>query len=222
MGDGGTLRERLATVWPLFGLRIRTERLELRLPTDDDILALIEVARAGIHPPEEMPFGIAWTDPPSPAFEHGFVQHHWLRRGTWRPDAWFLNLMVVHDGRPIGSQSVQGVDFAIYHTVDSGSWLGAAYQGQGLGRDMRAAVLGFAFDGLGAQAATSSAFLDNDASNGVSRSLGYEPDGVTQMAPRGVAREALRWRMTEAAWRSRPRPAVEIEGLDACRDLFGV
>ena len=63
----------LADAWPIYGLRIRSERLELRLPTDDEILALIDVAKAGIHPPDEMPFGVAFTDPPSPEFERGFV-----------------------------------------------------------------------------------------------------------------------------------------------------
>jgi hypothetical protein len=31
--------------WPLFDLRLRTPCLELRLPTDDDLLELMRVAR---------------------------------------------------------------------------------------------------------------------------------------------------------------------------------
>ena len=46
----------LEAAWPIFGLRIRSERLVLRLPTDDDMLALMDLAKAGIHPPDEMPF----------------------------------------------------------------------------------------------------------------------------------------------------------------------
>ncbi len=61
----------LASAWPLFALRIRSERLVLRLPTDDEILGLIEISRDGIHPPDEMPFGIAWSVLPSPEFERG-------------------------------------------------------------------------------------------------------------------------------------------------------
>ena len=82
-------------------------------------------------------------------------------------------------------------------------------------------VLGFAFDRLGAQIAISEAFLDNAASNGVSRSLGYEPVGFGSLAPEGVERQTQRFRMTAEGWRSRPRPALAIEGLDACRDMFG-
>ena len=94
----------------------------------------------------------------------------------------------------------------VLRTVHTGSWLGRAYQGRGLGKEMRAAVLGFAFDGLGAQVAESSAFLDNAASNGVSKSLGYEENGLGSLAPQGVAAVTQKFRMTAEVWHSRPRP----------------
>ncbi|MBV8081300.1 MAG: GNAT family N-acetyltransferase, partial [Actinobacteria bacterium] len=47
---------------PLFGLRITTPRLELRFPTLDELVELANVARAGVHPPDTMPFRVAWTD----------------------------------------------------------------------------------------------------------------------------------------------------------------
>ena len=212
----------LEDAWPLFRLRIRSEHLVLRLPTDADLPGMLALAKAGIHPPDEMPFGLAWTDAKGAAFDRSFVQHHWGWRGRWRPEDWWLNLMVEWQGRPIGAQTISGEDFAVHRTVDSGSWLGLAYQGRGFGKEMRSAVLAFAFDGLGARVATSSAFLDNAASNAVSRSLGYAEDGRGSLAPRGVARETQRFRMTEAIWRSRPRPPVEIEGLEACREMFGI
>jgi RimJ/RimL family protein N-acetyltransferase len=214
-------RTTLESAWPLFELRIRSEHLVLRLPTDDDILALIDVAKAGIHPPDEMPFGVAWSVEPSPAFERGFLQHHWSVRGSWTPEAWTLNLLVELDGGPIGSQTIGAKDFAIHRIVDTGSWLGQAFQGRGLGKEMRAAVLAFAFDGLGARVAESAAVADNLASARVSRSLGYEDNGIGALAPQGLSRESQRFRMTMAGWRSRPRPPVEIEGLVACRELFG-
>ena len=83
-------------------------------------------------------------------------------------------------------------------------------------------MLAFAFDGLGARVAETSAFLDNAASNAVSRSIGYEPNGFGSLAPEGVARETQRFRMTLEGWRSRERSPVDIEGLDACRDMFGI
>src|SRR5205807_7207180 len=57
------------TIWPLFALRIRTPRLEIRLPTEDDCAALATVAAAGIHDPAEMPFAVPWTDVSSPELE---------------------------------------------------------------------------------------------------------------------------------------------------------
>jgi len=212
---------RVETAWPLFGLRLRTDRLVLRLPTDDDLIDLLEVANAGIHPPDEMPFGVAWTSVKGAAFDRGFLQHYWTARGAFSPAHWFLNFMVELDGRPVGAQSLDAEDFAVHRTVHTGSWLGRAHQGQGLGKAMRAAVLGFAFDGLGARVAETSAFLDNAASNGVSRALGYEENGLGSLAPEGLARVTQRFRMTADVWRARPRPDLIIEGLDACREMFG-
>ena len=211
----------LETAWPLFGLRLRTERLVLRLPTEGDLVRLLALAKAGIHEPGTMPFGMAWSTVPSPAFERGFMQHHWRVRGTWSPDQWMLNLMVVWEGDPIGSQSIEATGFAVHRTVHTGSWLGQAFQGRGFGKEMRAAVLGLAFDGLGAVEATTEAFLDNAPSNGVSRSLGYAENGRGSLAPEGVPRETQRFRMTADDWRSRPRPPLAIDGLEACRELFG-
>jgi RimJ/RimL family protein N-acetyltransferase len=207
--------------WPLLGLRIRSERLVMRLPREADLMPLMAVAKAGIHPVGEMPFGVAWSTAPSPAFEHGFLQHHWGNWAHWTPESWTLNLLVERDGEPIGSQSVRGERFRVFRTVNTGSWLGQIHQGRGLGTEMRAAVLAFTFDGLHAEVAESSAFLDNVASNRVSQKLGYEDNGLGMLAPEGIARETQLFRMTLAGWRSRPRPSATIEGLDACRELFG-
>lgn len=221
MDADDSARTRLAATWPPFGIRIRSEHLLLSLPTDEDILAMIDVARAGIHPPDEMPFAVAWTDLQGQEFERGFVQHHSAARAGWTPASWAFHLMIELDGQPIGAQSIVATGFASRRTVGTGSWLGRAWQGLGLGREMRAAVLAFAFDGLRAERAETDAFLDNGPSNGVSRSLGYAEDGFGTLAPRGVERTTQRWVMTLKAWRSRPRPPVTIEGLVSCRHLFG-
>ena len=209
-------------LWPLFDLRLRVDSLELRLPTDDQLIALTDLAKAGIHPPEEMPFGVAWTRSPSPAFELGFAQYHWSRRAGWRPDDWGLELMVSLDGVPIGVQALFARRFAVQRLVHSGSWLGREWQGRGHGKSMRSAVLALAFDHLGAEVAESEAFLDNGRSAGVSRSLGYLENGIGRIAPEGVPRDTQRFRMTLEAWRSRTRPAVEVEGLEPCLALFEV
>jgi hypothetical protein len=62
--------------WPLFDLRIRTPHLELRLPTDDDLLELAHVARAGVMDEGQTFFAVPWHELPSPAFERQFL-HPW-------------------------------------------------------------------------------------------------------------------------------------------------
>ena len=72
---------------PLFALRLRTPRVELRLPSHDELVELAQVARAGIHPPETMPFRVAWTDSAGEAgFVDEFLAYHQAQRATWRPD----------------------------------------------------------------------------------------------------------------------------------------
>jgi RimJ/RimL family protein N-acetyltransferase len=218
------MRVRPADAWPLFDLRIRTERLELLLPTDDQLAELVAVALEGIHPPEEMPFGVAWTDVPSPTLERSFVQHHWHARATWSPEQWNLHLAIVRrdDRRLMGSQTIHAREFPTLRQFRTGSWLGKGFQGQGYGKEMRSAVLGFAFEHLGAEVAETEAFLDNAQSAGVSRALGYRENGIGRHAPRGEPRDTQRFRMTVADWRSRARPVIEVLGLDPCRDLFGL
>jgi RimJ/RimL family protein N-acetyltransferase len=208
-------------LWPLYDLRLRTDRLELRLPNEAEIGDLCRVARAGIHPPGEMPFGVAWSTKPSPRFEREYIQWHWKQRADWTTEAWSLELAVFIAGRPIGSQSLAARSFATFRTVNTGSWLGRHDQGRGLGKEMRGAVLALAFDGLGAEAATTEAFLDNPASAGVSLALGYEPNGAGSIAPEVIARATECFRMSRADWLGRPRTEVQIDGLEGCRDMFG-
>src|SRR5581483_4055912 len=198
-------------------LRLRTPRLELRLATAAELRELYRVAEAGIHDPAEMPFAVPWTDTLE---AEAFLAYHRLALDSWRPDAWSLQLVAFTAGRPVGSQGLEAERFAERRTVATGSWLGRPHQGRGLGTEMRAAILTLAFDGLGAELARSGAIGGNEASLGVSRKLGYEIVGSHTVAPRGVAvpHEDLELRRE----RFRPPVAVELEGLDAVRGLFGV
>ena len=150
------------------------------------------------------------------------MQYHWRTRSAWSADEWTLDLAVWADGRLAGSQGIRAEKFGVFKSVGTGSWLGRGFQGLKIGREMRAAALSFAFDHLGAQQATSEAFMDNAPSIGVSRSLGYADNGYQWMAPRGVPRQEQRFLMTREMWQSRERPPIEVSGLDACRDMFGI
>lgn len=200
----------------LAGLRLRTPRLELRLPSEDELVALFRVAEGGIHPPGEMPFYVPWTDD---LRLEAFLEFHRGALAAWRPENWSLNLIAFLDGRPIGSQGVEAENFAAERTVTSGSWLGAPYQGRGLGTEQRAAVLELAFSGLEADAAVSGSFVHNVKSQRVSEKLGYRRTGMRIMESRGEPVEHLDYHLERGAWRSPVE--VEISGLSPALSLFG-
>lgn len=208
--------------WPFFDLRIRTPRLELRPACSvEDVTALASLAADGIHDPDFMPFLMPWTEAPSPELERNSIQHYWQSWGKWSASDWRLPFATVADGEVVGTQAVHGREFAVRRTVDTGSWLGQRFQGRGIGKEMRAAVLHFAFSGLGAMRAETGAFSDNGPSLGVTRSLGYEPNGDEVRARRGAAAVELRFKMDRATWEARRRDDIEIDGLDACLPLLG-
>ena len=102
----------MSSAWPLFDLHLRTPRVVLRSPTDDDLFALLEVARAGVHDPDQMPFAVAWTDLAPPEFEPSFLCFYWGCRSSWTQEAWQLPLAVLLEDRPIGIQEVRATGFA--------------------------------------------------------------------------------------------------------------
>ena len=216
------MTETVSPHWPLFGLRLTTPRLELRLPDLSLLDELATVAAAGVHPADRMPFSFPWTDGTPQQVGRRVFQHVLDTVASWRPDAWTLSLAVLWDGRVVGRQDVVARDFAVTREVDTGSWLGLPYQGRGLGTEMRAAVAHLAFAGLGARCMRSGAMTDNAASAAVSAKLGYVPDGTETIAVRGERRTVRRYRLDRAAWEAHRTVPVEIEGLAECRELFGL
>jgi RimJ/RimL family protein N-acetyltransferase len=210
------------TYWPLFGLRLRTPRLELRVPSLRDLDSLAELAAAGVHDPETQPFQVAWTDVTPLERARGTLQHNWATWGAWTPANWTLNLAVARDSEVVGTQTVRASDFPILREVGTGSWVGMRHQGQGIGTEMRAAVLDLAFAGLGAEYATSGAFDYNHASLAVSRKLGYADDGIERHAIRGKPAREIRLRLDRETWEAHRIVPVEIDGLQPCLPLFGL
>ncbi|MEY2426335.1 MAG: hypothetical protein QOI61_1907 [Actinomycetota bacterium] len=206
--------------WPLFDLSIRTPRIELRYPDDELVLRIIDVSTKGIHDPAFMPFGFAWTDKPSPLFERNSIQHYWKNRAEHQANKWGLNFVVMLDGEPVGIQGIHADDFAMTRQAATGSWLGQAFQGQGIGKEMRAAVLHFAFAGLDAERCLSGAWHDNASSLGVSRALGYVENGEDIALRRGERDRQIRLLLMRDEWEKRRRDDIEIVGLDACINLL--
>jgi RimJ/RimL family protein N-acetyltransferase len=214
----------VASYWPLFDLRLETERLVLRAVTDDDLPGLLDAIDAGIHDPELMPFSIPFTDEAPGKRRLSSAQYVWGARANWSTEAWELPFGVFRDGRPIGVQGVTGKRFLVLREVETGSWLTRAEQGQGFGKEMRCAVLQFAFEHLNAQIARSGAFVDNPASAAVSRAIGYRENGHSREAPRGAPKERVNFELTREDWLQRREslPRATVVGFDAARPMFGL
>ena len=211
----------LTDVWPLFGLVLRTPRLELWVPSLEQLAALAELADEGVHDPAAMPFLVPWTDLPPGPRGRSVVQYQWRQWGALTPQQWTLELAVLVDGEPVGIQSIGGTEFAVTRELHTGSWLGRRHHGRGIGTEMRAAVLQLAFDGLGADWAVSSALDGNHASIGVSRKLGYADDGIALQTVRGQRRIDRRFRLDRDTWATSRTVPVRMEGLEPCRELLG-
>ncbi|MFR9724731.1 GNAT family N-acetyltransferase [Streptomyces sp. MS19] len=208
--------------WPVLGIRLRTPRLLLRLPTDEELAGLADLVLPGVHPPDEMPFLVPWTDLPPADRARSVVQYHWRQLGAWTPESWSMGLVAFLDDRPVGYQSLGADGFAVLRQATSGSWLGRAHQGRGFGTEMRAAVLELAFAGLGAAEAVSGAMAHNTASLRVSEKLGYERDGLARVVVRGAPATEHRLRLSRERWEKHRTVPVTLTGLTTdCLPLFG-
>jgi RimJ/RimL family protein N-acetyltransferase len=212
----------LADYWPILGLRLATPRLALTPLHDDDLVETLDLILAGIHDPARMPFKMPWTDASREELVPNTLRYYWTARGAWTPESWSVPFMVRRAGVLVGLQELTGRDFLVTRTVDTGSWLGAAHQGLGLGAEMREAVVQFAFDHLKAERADSAAFVDNPQSLRVSEKLGYRTNG-TAVIQRRPGERATEQRLTLAPGHFvRSNWAVQVRGLPQCRAFFGL
>ena len=210
-----------APYWPPFGLILTTPRLVLRPIRDEDIPAAAQAALSGIHEPGRSPFSRPWAAAPADELGPNMAQWYWRCRGNMSPQEWTLLLGIWHDGEFVGCQDVEAKDFAALKTVSTGSWLRRSAQGRGLGTEMRAAVALYAFDWLGAEVAESEAAAWNQQSLGVSRSLGYEPNGVARASWGGKAEDVRKVRLTPETF-NRPGWTLGVEGHAATAIYLGI
>jgi RimJ/RimL family protein N-acetyltransferase len=206
--------------WPLLDLRLTTGDLVLTPLVEADLAEVVRVMPADLElNPAATRFAV---DEP---MHRGLVVHqeYWRSYGTWTPQAWRFHLAVRRGGELLGLQELEGEDFPTLRTVDTSSWLVAPVRGTGVGKAMRRAVLALAFDHLGAQAAITSAWHDNYASLGVSRSLGYRPNGESFLARDDGVDTLVHLRMTVDDWRAAGgAPDVTVTGVRPALPLFGL
>ena len=180
-------------VWPPAGLRLESPRLVLRLLRDADLPAYLAAATEPIAHTPRNPFSTPWNEgTPEQKARTSFAWIWQCRSRMDQADLMLLFGVFLKTGAGqvlIGMQDVGARDFTLLHQVSTASWLVRAQQGKGLGREMREAVLLWAFDHLGARAAFSGAYAWNDASRAVSEKLGYRPNG-THLVPDAHGRQA--------------------------------
>jgi RimJ/RimL family protein N-acetyltransferase len=211
----------LPAVWPPFGLRLVAGDLELRPVRDEDLPALVELAKRGIHPPDAMPFSTPWTNAPAERLPAAMAAYFWAVRAETRPERWSLNLVVRHLGEVVGLQGVSTHDFLVTRTGETGSWLGLQHQGHGIGTRMRRAICALCFDHLDFAEVTSGAFVDNPASLAVSRKVGYRENGETRMVRRaGELAVNRRLVLTPETFVRGDR--LDVEGLPPLRAFLGL
>lgn len=212
----------LVALWPPFDLRLETPRLTLRAIQDDDIPAAVEAAMSGIHPVETMPFSHPWTQAPAEEFPGNTARHIWRTRAETTKEKWSLQLGVWHENTFIGCQDLGASDFANLKTVTTGSWLRQSVQGQGFGKEMRAAVVSYAFDWLHAEIAESEAAIWNAPSLGVSNSLGYQTNGIFRHAWKpGELTQVQHLRLTPDIFK-RPDWVLKVGGSTATAKYLGI
>ena len=219
----GTYAACMPHTYPLLNVEIRTPKLTLLGASDDLLERLVPIIREGVVMPGQAPF----DDPmslyeDSPQREWKWLRAIWAGRARAGPQWWRFYFVVVVDGNPIGMQDLIGTDFAALGTVSTFSWLQPSSRRLGLGTEMRSAILHLAFAGLGAREASSEAFTDNDASNAVSRALGYEPNGTTWATRRGDPALLNAWKLARKQWERSRRDDIQLTGVEACWPVLGL
>ena len=209
--------------WPLFDLEVRTPRLTLRYIDDELGVALVDLVHGGMHDPDFMPFAMPWTDVEPEVLGRNSFQYWWRCRADTTVDSWDINLAVIENGQVVGATGLGAKAFPVRRWFETGSWLGRRHQGRGLGAELRIATLHLGFLGFDGEVAGTGAFADNGPSLGVTRKLGYEPNGIDRLVRRGEPGELHRYRMSRRHFLEHVRrDDITISGDDRVRELLGI
>ena len=212
----------MSAYWPLVGLRIGVAGLVLRPMTEADLAAVADGLAAS--PDVELDPTLPSYDGLAPDTARGRAAHqfYWRSLAEWRPGSWRLILVVEQGADLVGTQDLKGAHFGELRTVETASYVFRRWRRTGLAVPMRRAVLTLAFDHLGALAAETEAWHDNLASLATSTRVGYAPNGETLHDREGTPDRMVRMRITREQWDATGGSAgVTVEGLGACRPMFG-
>lgn len=209
-------------IWPLFDLEIQTPNLTLRYVNDDLALRLAELAAAGIHDAASTPFLMPWTDAESPNLERNAMQFYWRCRADTTPMSWNLNFAVLEGNTVVGTTDIGASNFGVLRQFMTGSWLGQEFQGRGIGKEVRLAMLTLGFRGFNAKLAQTAAWHDNPASLGVTRSLGYTEQGQSWQLRREQRDRHIDFQMPRDHFDTLDTSNIQLIGVDAVRTLLQI
>ncbi|GFZ85801.1 GNAT family N-acetyltransferase [Nesterenkonia alkaliphila] len=217
----------LEQVWPPFGLRIESPRLVLRQVRETDFPAYVAAASSGIMKGKRNSFASPWDENSPEDIAKNSLTWLWSKRPAIGPDSWYLMLAVFFrnqdgsEGPLIGMQDVWAENYRVLRTVESASWLRADQQGNGYGKEQRAAALMWAFDHFGAEYAQSGAYDWNQPSKRVSESLGYFQCG-TKRVPDAHGKQPeweIQYRMAKSDF-IRPSWTAAVRGNERLKDFM--
>lgn len=220
-GDSPAPTRTLEQIWPPYGLVVESGDLRMTALREADVPEVLDVVAGGIHDPAWTPFLFPWTDAPAEEMPANYVRFFASTLTRTVDGGVSLELVVRRNGRVVGMQGLNGPDVARTRRLETGSWLGLPFQGQGLGTRMRRMVCALAFDGLGLDAVTSSAWEDNAASRRVSEKVGYRETGRGQAERRGVPTGEVYFELRPEEIVRGDEP-VRITGAEELRRFLGL
>lgn len=212
--------------WPQAGLSIGVGHMRLCWATDEILCQLAEVAAEGEQPPQEHPFHSEWSLASPEERARWVLQQQWKHRGNVAHGVLNFQLAVLYKDEPVGLQIARSQDWQTTRVAETGAWLGHKYQRQGWGTQMRALICELLFSGFDALEVHSASFVDNRGAIGVSRKLGFVPNGTVWADRAGERVEIERFRLTKEKWAQRrleafPAP-VRMEGVEKVREIWGL
>ena len=220
-GDSPAPTRTLEEIWPPYGLVVESGDLRMTALREADVPEVLDVVAGGIHDPSWTPFLFPWTDAPAEEMPANYLRFYASTLTRTVDGGVSLELVVRRNGQVIGMQGMNGPDVAGTRRLETGSWLGLPFQGQGLGTRMRRMMCALAFDGLGLDAVTSSAWEDNAASRRVSEKVGYRETGRGQAERRGVPTGEVYFELRPEELVRGDEP-VRITGAEQLRRFLGV
>lgn len=220
-GDSPAPTRTLEEIWPPYGLVVESGDLRMTALREADVPEVLDVVASGIHDPSWTPFLFPWTDAPAEEMPANYLRFYASTLTRTVDGDVSLELVVRRNGQVIGMQGMNGPDVAGTRRLETGSWLGLPFQGQGLGTRMRRMMCALAFDGLGLDAVTSSAWEDNAASRRVSEKVGYRETGRGQAERRGVPTGEVFFELRPEELVRGDEP-VRITGAEELRRFLGV